>query len=229
MSLPITLTDLQQRAHQLAGHTLKELAAKQNWPLPKNLLTAKGWIGQLIENYLGAQAGSLPMPDFPHLGIELKTIPINRQGKPKESTYICVVPLTSQPGQRWEHSLVWQKLRAVLWVPVLTEPHLTLAERQIGTPLLWQPTAEDQAILRNDWEEHMTLITLGKVEEITAKQGVYLQIRPKAADKQALTHGINVEGGYSATLPRGFYLRAMFTQKIIQRLSANPAFHTLIS
>lgn len=216
MQAPITFHELHARAQQLAGRTLGEIAQLQNWPLPKNLLRAKGWVGQLIENYLGANAGSLPLPDFPHLGIELKTIPVDRQGKPQESTYVCVVPLTAQPGQTWEHSLVWQKLRAMLWIPILTESHLTLAERQVGVPLFWQPSLEDREILRNDWEELMTLINLGRVAEITAKQGTYLQIRPKAADKQALTPGRDAEGALTATLPRGFYLRPCFTSKILR-------------
>lgn len=217
MSILITLNELQTRAQQLAGRTLGEVAAMQNWPLPKNLLNAKGWIGQLIENFLGAEAGSLPMPDFPHLGIELKTIPVDRQGKPQESTYVCVVPLTAQPNQTWERSLVWQKLRKVLWVPILTLPGLALPQRQIGTPIFWEPAPEVIAILRTDWEELMTLIHLGRVEEITAKHGTYLQIRPKGADKKALTKSIDAVGGFSETLPRGFYLRAQFTQKIIQK------------
>lgn len=215
MSTPLTIEALLARAQQLAGRSLGDIAQQQNWPLPKNLLNAKGWIGQLIENYLGAAAGSLPIPDFPHLGVELKTIPVDRHGKPRESTYVCVTPLTAEPGQTWENSLVWQKLRAVLWIPVLTEPGISLAQRQLGIPIFWQPDAQDAEILRNDWEELMTLISIGRVEEITAKQGVYLQIRPKAADKSALTRGVNAEGTFSATLPRGFYLRVRFTQKII--------------
>jgi DNA mismatch repair protein MutH len=217
MPSSITLTELRARAQQLAGRTLGDIAALQNWPLPKNLLSAKGWIGQLMESYLGADAGNLPIPDFPHLGVELKTIPVDRQGNPRESTYVCVVPLSAEPGQTWENSVVWQKLRAVLWVPILTEPKLLLAQRLIGTPILWQPNQADTDILRNDWEELMTLISLGRVEEITAKQGVYLQIRPKAANKRVLTQGMNIDGVHSATLPRGFYLRAGFTRKIMSK------------
>jgi DNA mismatch repair protein MutH len=215
MNTPLTLSSLLDRAQQLAGRTVGDVATLQQWPLPENLLHAKGWIGQLIENFLGAQAGSLPMPDFPELGVELKTIPVDRQGKPRESTYVCVVPLTAEPGLEWETSLVWRKLQTVLWIPILSEPSLALSDRPFGTAILWKPSAEDISILRNDWEEFMTLISMGHVEEITARQGDYLQIRPKAANNKALTAGVNSEGESMATLPRGFYLRPTFTQKIV--------------
>lgn len=210
-----TLSSLLERAQTLAGRTLGDIAIMQGYELPDHLLKAKGSIGQLIENYLGAQAGSLPMPDFPQLGIELKTIPVDRNGKPRESTYICVVSLNGEPGQQWETSLVWRKLQKVLWVPILWEANMPLSERQLGTPILWEPDPVDVSILRNDWEELVSLISLGRVEEISAKLGTYLQIRPKAADSHALTKGTNSEGQSIATLPRGFYLRPGFTQKVL--------------
>jgi DNA mismatch repair protein MutH len=39
----------------------------------------KGWIGILLELWLGASAGSKPEQDFAALGVELKTIPIDSQ------------------------------------------------------------------------------------------------------------------------------------------------------
>ena len=220
MSTPTSIEALLERAEQLAGRSLKDIAAKQNWTVPANLLRTKGWIGQLIENALGASAASLPMPDFPELGVELKTIPVDHTGKPRESTYVCVVPLTAEPGQLWENSLLWRKLQCILWVPILANPELPIAERIIGTPFLWRPTDEEIRILRNDWEEFMDCINMGQVETITARQGLYLQIRPKAADHHALTSGVNSEGKLMRTLPRGFYLRPQFTQNVLQCCTA---------
>ena len=41
-------------------------------------------------------------------------------------------------------------------------------------------------MLQQDWEEHMDLICTGQLARISAKQGTYLQIRPKAADSSSL-------------------------------------------
>ena len=43
-----------------------------------------------------------------------------------------------------------------------------------------------EKILQQDWEELIETVSLGKVETLNAKLGVYLQIRPKAADSKAV-------------------------------------------
>src|SRR5699024_8533596 len=87
--------------------------------------------------------------------------------------------------------------------------------RQIGTPILWQPNAEEERQLRQDWEELMDLIVLGQVEKITARYGEVLQLRPKAANGKALTEAIGEQGERIYTRPRGFYLRKSFTAAIL--------------
>jgi DNA mismatch repair protein MutH len=65
---PESIEELISRAEALAGFTLGELAQQHAAKLPPNLLLEKGWVGQFFEQLLGASAGSLPEPDFPHLG-----------------------------------------------------------------------------------------------------------------------------------------------------------------
>ena len=106
------------QAQQLAGYTLGELASRAGLPIPADLKRDKGWIGVLLEIWLGASAGSKPEQDFAALGVELKTIPIDRQGRPLETTFVCVAPLTGNSGVSWETSHVRHKLKRVLWIPV---------------------------------------------------------------------------------------------------------------
>ncbi|GAB7269240.1 hypothetical protein DZS_06330 [Dickeya ananatis] len=63
------------RAQTLAGYSLAELARIAQLPLPADLKRDKGWIGVLLERFLGASAGSKPEQDFPDIGIELKNHP----------------------------------------------------------------------------------------------------------------------------------------------------------
>lgn len=215
-SPPTTEAELYQRAQQLAGRRLGELAALVGVEVPTQLNRAKGWIGQLLELCLGATAQSLPEPDFPQLGIELKTLPISAQAKPLETTYVCTVPLTQVTGLQWQDSVVWHKLARVLWVPILTQRGEPLAERQVAMPFLWSPSPVEAARLAQDWEDFMERIALGQVETISAHQGDILQIRPKAAHGRVLQPAIGPEGGLIQTLPRGFYLRSQFTQGLLQ-------------
>ena len=76
-SPPSSPDSLLARCHAIAGLTLGELADMANVAIPANLQRHKGWPGMLIEKWLGASAGSKPQQDFPELGIELKTIPID--------------------------------------------------------------------------------------------------------------------------------------------------------
>ena len=206
---------LLERAHNIAGKSLALIAAEQGVAVPARQKQAKGWIGQLLELALGATAKSRPEPDFTELGIELKTLPLAKDGKPKESTFVCRIDLRQQSGLTWQNSLVKRKLTKVLWVPVEADPALSLGERRIGSAILWSPTDQQEAILQADWQELTDMIAMGELEQISAHLGTYLQIRPKAADGKALRRAHNAQGDAIRTLPRGFYLRAHFTRMIL--------------
>lgn len=213
---PKNETELLHRAKSIAGLTLGELAQELGVSVPPDLKRDKGWVGQLIEIALGAKAGSKPEQDFAHLGIELKTIPINANGFPLETTFVSLAPLIQNSGVNWESSHVKHKLSHVLWIPVQGERQIPLAERFIGAPILWQPNAEQENRLRRDWEELMDYIVLGKLHQINATYGEVLQLRPKGANNRARAKGINAKGEIIDTLPLGFYLRKTFTAEILQ-------------
>lgn len=217
ISPPQSQQELLSRSRAIAGLTLAELAGQLDQSVPENLLQAKGWIGELLERRLGASAGSRAEQDFFELGIELKTIPVNPQGRPKESTYVCTVPLDGFSETSWETSWVRRKLSRVLWFPIEADPRIAVPQRRIGSAILWTPDTHQEACLRQDWEEHMELIQLGRLEEISAHQGTCLQIRPKAANRQALCPATDAQGNPVMTLPRGFYLRTSFTGAILDR------------
>jgi DNA mismatch repair protein MutH len=215
---PESIQELMQRAEALAGLTLGEVAATAHVEVPLNFKREKGWTGQLIELCLGASAGSKTQQDFAKLGVELKTIPIDEYGEPLETTYICYAPLTNIAGIEWQTSSVKNKIQQVLWVPIDGRRKLAPKDRCIATPFLWSPDVSQDNQLRTDWEELMEMIALGQIENITARHGQYLQLRPKAANGSSLTEGIGKNGQIIRTRPRGFYLRKDFTKKILQSI-----------
>ncbi|HDR1205272.1 TPA: DNA mismatch repair endonuclease MutH [Pasteurella multocida] len=214
---PQTEQELLQRAQAIAGLRFAELAQNLHMPVPPDLKRDKGWVGMLIETALGATAGSKAEQDFAHLGIELKTLPINAQGMPLETTFVSLAPLTQNVGVSWENSHVRHKLSKVLWILVEGERQIPLSERRVGQPILWQPSAQQELRLKRDWEELMEYISLGKLEQINATLGEVLQLRPKGANSKALTRGIGKHGEMIDTLPLGFYLRKTFTAEILQQ------------
>lgn len=214
---PASESDLLQRCAAIAGLTFAELAQLANIAMPANLQRHKGWPGQLVELWLGASAGSKPQQDFPHLGLELKTIPVDGQFNPLETTYVCFAHIPMPPGITWQTSSVRNKLARVLWLPIEGDRAIPLANRRIGMGFIWTPTEQQNTVLKADWEMLSELITLGNTEAITAKLGDALHIRPKAANGKVRLTVANAQGQPQLTRPRGFYLRKDFTREILYR------------
>ncbi len=214
---PLNLQELTHKASQLAGKTLNQLASEMNEVAPEDLKKQKGWCGQFIERCLGADGGNLPQPDFANLGIELKTLPISPSGLVQESTYVSVVNLKGHLGETWRQSVVYQKLKQVLWVPIAHQKGDKLLESRIATPFFWIMQPHEEQLLQKDWENVMEKVSLGEIHRINARMGELLQVRPKAAHSRVITETINEQGETSQTLPRGFYLRSRFTQSLLDR------------
>ncbi|TPH23589.1 DNA mismatch repair endonuclease MutH [Haemophilus haemolyticus] len=219
--IPETLEQLLFQAQSIAGLTFGELADELHIPVPPDLKRDKGWVGMLLERALGATAGSKAEQDFSHLGVELKTLPINAEGYPLETTFVSLAPLVQNSGVKWENSHVRHKLSCVLWMPIEGSRHIPLRERHIGAPILWKPTTEQERQLKQDWEELMDLIVLGKLDQITARIGEVMQLRPKGANSRSITKGIGRNGEVIETLPLGFYLRKAFTAGILNDFLLN--------
>ena len=190
--------------------------------MPADQRRAKGWVGQLIEACLGATAGSRSVPDFEQIGVELKTIPIGANGLPTETTYICTTDLIDARKMGWHGSRVRKKLNRVLWLPVQATRDMPMAERRVGSALIWSPSPTEYSALQADWDELTQMISMGQVELITAAIGKLLQIRPKGANAQSRTWGVDENGHRFKTLARGYYLRTQFTTKLLQQHFAIP-------
>ncbi len=214
---PKSEAELEERARALSGLRLGELAASLGRDVPTEMTKAKGWAGQLLELALGASAGSRAEPDFVGLGVELKTLPVDARGKVLESTFVCTIELPEMDRAEWESSRLKKKLGRVLWVPVEGTRSLPLAERRLGTPFFWSPSADEEAELRHDWEEAASLIGRGRTAELTAHAGVALQVRPKAARGSSRRRSFDEDGALHDEQPKGFYLRATFTAELLRR------------
>jgi len=213
---PRSLDELVARARALEGRTLAEVAASLGEALGPTGLHGKGTVGGLIERALGATGGSAATWDFPDLETELKTVPIAASGAPRESTYVCTLPLLDVDTLEWETSWVRRKLSRVLFVPIDIE-----AER-VGAPVLFAPTPEQDAILRADFDEIVGTIGAGGIEGLTARVGRWMQLRPKAAHGGVRTRAVGPDDATLETVPRGFYLRATFVGAILRDPRATP-------
>lgn len=219
-SPPRTEADLLARAHALSGHSLFEIACALRAPGdPEGGLHGKGQAGALLEAALGAPVTSGTTHDFPELGIELKTVPLQPNGIPRESTYVCHFALDRAPSMVWESSWARAKLHRVLFVTT-SDSKTPWAERLVHGATLWTPDPDEEAALRSDFDELVGLAAQGKVDELVAARGQVMQVRPKAAHGGIRTTLRTESGELVATVPRGFYLRARFVASVLQRCFA---------
>ena len=208
--------ELLERCQSIEGLSFLQLAALLQLTIPAENQRRKGWTGLAIELALGTTAGNKSIPDFANLGIELKTLPLNEQRKPAESTFVTSIPLLTIHQQNWLTSQCYSKLKRVLWLPIEGDSAIPFGQRRIGRGFLWSANQKEAAILAEDWHELTAMIATGHLDEVNASIGQYLQIRPKAANAKSLCYGFDSEGKKVLTLPRGFYLRASFTGQIVK-------------
>jgi DNA mismatch repair protein MutH len=217
-----TIEALLARAKALVGASVGEIAASLGVSSAGEAVRTKGTPGAILGLALGATGGSSKVHDFPELGVELKTIPIDLRGVPVESTYVCTLSLADAETQEWEDSWVRAKLSRVLFVPLVAGEGVPWPERRVATPVMWSPTAEQDSVLRSDFDDVVGLVGIGRIEELTAHRGRWLQVRPKAANGRVRTVAYGADGESIETIPRGFYLRTRFTGAILRDATATP-------
>ncbi len=183
---PQSEQELLARAYAMAGFTLAQLAATADIAVPADLRRDKGWVGQLISGSWGQrrQQARTGLPGSRH---RTQDDPHRSSGQTagddlrlRGTADRCQRPAVGTINVR-------NKLSRVLWIPVEGSREIPIGERRIGMPLLWSPNEEEERLLRQDWEELMDMIVLGEVEQISARHGQVLQLRPKAANNKALT------------------------------------------
>jgi DNA mismatch repair protein MutH len=220
-------TALLRAARGLAGFTLAELANGVCQGLPAQPLRDKGFIGRVAERALGLHLhGVSPLlaaADFAALGIELKTLPVTTSLTPRESTFVCYVPLNQLTELPWQESRVARKLARVLFLPIESGRTLKFSERRFGRAFLWSPNAEQSALLRADYEELARRVSEGHAEALDARVGRVMQLRPKAAHGGVRVRVTDGDGVPWRLQPRGFYLRASFTKQILHAALSEPA------
>ena len=205
-------------ARALVGVTLAELADGLGLPVPAGRVRTKGWSGQIIERELGAGDGPGRGQDFATLGIELKTVPVDRNLVPRESTAVCQIDPIMIAGESWETSYLRQKLSQVLWVGLEVPNHAgSVGDRRVVTVRLWTPSPEEQALLRADFELFVrAYFRRGRGAAITGHQGQVLQVRPKGRNAADRRQAFGPAGEPTKIGKCGFYLRPAFVARILR-------------
>jgi DNA mismatch repair protein MutH len=189
-------------------------------PVPAGRLRTKGWSGQVIERELGAGDGGALGPDFAELGVELKTVPVQRDLLPVESTAVCHIDPVAIAGESWATSYVRKKLGRVLFIALEVadrSPSPSVGDRRVVAVRLWSPSADEESLLRADFELFVRdYFRRGRASEITGYLGRVLQVRPKARRASDLRDAFGRDGKPVRVGRCGFYLRPAFICGILR-------------
>ncbi len=219
------------RARRLAGLDLARLAARAGVAddvvaalMAADRQTAqKGFVGQWVERALGLQPRFDDVDD-PVSGTEVKTLPV-RLGpggaRIQEGTFVTTASVERLIDETWATSRVRRKLSRVLFVPVVSGDGVSGVV--VGTAFVWVPSASVEVQLQRDWEDLSDLVTRGLGFAISAKRGVYLQLRPKAKDAATVTTVRTVDDDGVTLRPQGFYLRRALTQAVLDAALRAPS------
>jgi len=214
-----TLEALLAHARALVGVELSELADTLGLPVPVGNVRTKGWSGQVIEQELGAAVGGARGPDFAELGVELKTVPVDEDLVPLESTAVCQIDPVAIAAESWDTSYAREKLASVLFVALAVPPAArSVGDRRVAAVRLWSPDADEARALREDFELLVRgYYRQGRAAEITGHLGTVLQVRPKGRDAGDLRDGYDAAGRPTRIGKQGFYLRPAFVARILRR------------
>ncbi len=221
LSAGADLPALLAHARALVGVDLGELADRLGSDVPAPGATrdrSKGWAGQIIERELGVDPDGRRGPDFAHLGIELKTVPVDARGVPRESTAVCQIDPIAIAGESWETSTVRHKLGRVLFVAVAW-PDLdhAVVERRISAVRLWTPSPAEERLLAADFERFVRdYFRRGRAAAITGHLGQVLQVRPKGKNAADVRAAFDENGLPTRVGRMGFYLRPGFVRGILE-------------
>lgn len=209
-SIPTTIEELYSRLNKILGLKINEFANLLGIKLIANNIKTKGYIGQMLEIYLGADGKNKSDVDFSFLNLELKTVPVDENFKPLESTFICHANLFANGDINFYHSSLYKKINNILFVLIKSAKGQAIAEKQIVGYFIFRPSKKQLEIIKQDYDELMEMVCNGQANDINAKIGTIIQMRPKCANGKALTKYINSTGEELLTRPRGFYMRRAF-------------------
>lgn len=148
----------------------------------------KGGFGQFLEEvYFGKKNDSLPQPDFPKAGLELKIAPLKKTQKSqvhaKERVVLGIINYKKIVDETFEDSHFLSKNASVLLVFFFHDAIKTYYDLEIPLVDIWQCLKEDGSQIRADWELIVGKVRAGLAHEISEGDTYFLGACTKGSTK----------------------------------------------
>jgi len=196
--------DAIKRITQLVGKDLRPMADELEITVWKGDKKNKGWVGHVIERYLGLPINSSQSPNFGSW--ELKVIPLKRNAKGqlvvKETMAITMIDPYNVARTPFEESHLLAKMRKAVIVARVFESQVeassllhSVTDFDLGDSEIYEQVKADYELVRD-------AITTKGFSSLTGSMGVLVQPRTKGP-------------GHGST-SRAFYARTKFVAEIIK-------------
>lgn len=181
---PTKIESIVEYAGNLVGHTLREKTRAPEFQSPKQ---RRGSFGNALEEYYFRYSlNSESAPDFPEVGLELKSTPVKqtRSGElvAKERLVLMQINYMTVVHETFESSHLLKKARKILLVSYVWEKDTDPLDYKIEMAELWGLPEEDMPQFKIDWETVVDKIRAGHAEDISSSDTLYLEACTKAAN-----------------------------------------------
>lgn len=147
----------------------------------------KGAMGNLLEErYFGYPKNSDERPDFPKVGMELKSTPLDfkkkkRVWQPGERLVITMIPFDTEIEDEYDGSHLASKLDKVLLVFYKRVKGAHSYTQQICRVIMLDIPEKDMAVIKDDYRKIVSLVQAGKADELSESLTNYLGACTKGA------------------------------------------------
>ncbi len=179
-----SIESITEYAQKLVGHTLREMTDAPELQNPKR---RRGSFGNAVEEYyFKYKANSNQAPDFPKVGLELKTTPMRHVGSgtlvAKERLVITMIDYDTVVDETFATSTLMNKASSILLIAYLYEKGKDPLDYEVLFADTWDIPQEDLPQIRRDWETVVEKVRAGHAEDISGSDTLYLEACTKAAD-----------------------------------------------
>lgn len=208
-------SDLLRIYTEIQGIPFRELAETLGYDIAKDPKSMKSAAGDIAELVAGKKPDALPQADLSEFDLEVKTVPLDLRGYPRENTKITALNYTKLLKEKWEISHVYEKVRVVLFVPIVKEDTKRPEAWYVRSPFIWMPSRDQLAVIRKDWEKIKKMVRGG--EQLTATVGEYLIANTSGQGKGKDDRTYELPDGRTiAVKTRAFFLRKTFVAEILE-------------
>ncbi len=197
---------VKEKFSNLENKSIDELA--DMYGIPKNL-SSKSYYHSLTMRILGAKKKYIP--EFEKAGITIKTIRLQKSGKPKESMSFPAFKFSDLVNQTWEESALYDTLNKKFFFIVFQyDKQHVLRFKKV---MFWNMSYEDRLFAENAWNQTRQAVEESNPEHFPkSSSSPVVHVRP---------HGRNKKDTYelpngSTYTKQGFWLNAAYIAEQVE-------------